>query len=389
MVGTSNQPAKLEETEPMQSQGRAITSMPSAIGSSQKPVFSGSCPLPISHYEHILLGHGGGGRLTAELIQHLFVPAFGSEVLARLEDQATVRIGPADRSGSPRVAFTTDSFVVKPLFFPGGDIGKLAVNGTVNDLAVGGARPLYLSAAFILEEGLAITDLRKIVASMRAACDLAGVALVTGDTKVVDRGKGDQVFITTAGIGSVPEGVSLSIASARPGDRIIVSGMVGDHGIAVMSLREGIEFETVLESDCAPLNGLAHAMLEACPGIRAMRDPTRGGVSSALNELAEASHVGVKLDETAIPVRAPVRAACEMLGLDPLYVANEGKLIAVVPPDDVNKLLEVMRAHPLGRDASLIGEIVAEHPGMVTMRSLIGGERIVSLLTGEQLPRIC
>ncbi len=336
-----------------------------------------------------MLGHGSGGRLTAELIQHLFLPAFGGDVLARLEDQATVSFGPTGGLANPRLAFTTDSFVVKPLFFPGGDIGKLAVNGTVNDLAVGGALPLYLSAAFILEEGLAIDELRRIVASMRAACDLAGVSLVTGDTKVVDRGKGDKVYITTAGIGLVPEGRSLSIGAARPGDRIIVSGTIGDHGIAIMSLREGIEFETVLESDCAPLIALTRVMLEACPAIRAMRDPTRGGVSSALNELAGASRVGVKLDEAALPVRAPVRAACEMLGLDPLYVANEGKLIAVVPPSDAQRLLEVMRKHPLGRDAALIGEVVDLHPGTVTMRSLIGGERIISLLTGEQLPRIC
>ncbi len=279
--------------------------------------------------------------------------------------------------------------MVQPIFFPGGDIGKLAVNGTVNDLAVGGAQPLYLSAAFILEEGLAVNDLRRIVASMRDACNLAEVSLVTGDTKVVDRGKGDKVYITTAGIGLVPAGRSLSIAAARPGDCIIVSGTIGDHGIAIMSLREGIEFETVLESDCAPLNALTHVMLEACPGIRAMRDPTRGGVSSALNELAEASGVGVKLEEASLPVRHSVKAACEMLGLDPLYVANEGKLIAVVPREEAARLLDVMRAHPLGRDSSVIGEVVAEHPGIVTMRSLIGGERIISLLTGEQLPRIC
>jgi hydrogenase expression/formation protein HypE len=373
----------------MQSQGRADASAPSTNGSASGPAFQASCPLPRSHYDQIMLGHGGGGRLTAELIQHLFVPEFGGDVLARLEDQATVSFGPTPAPGSPRLAFTTDSFVVKPLFFPGGDIGTLSVNGTVNDLAVGGATPLYLSAAFILEEGLAIEELRRIVASMRTACDLAGVSLVTGDTKVVDRGKGDKVYITTAGIGLVPEGRSLSIGAARPGDCIIVSGMIGDHGIAIMSLREGIEFETVLESDCAPLIGLTCVMLEACPGIRAMRDPTRGGVSSALNELAEASRVGVKLNEAALPVRAPVRAACEMLGLDPLYVANEGKLIAVVPPAEAGRLLEVMRTHPLGRDAAMIGEVVAEHPGLVTMRSLIGGERIISLLTGDQLPRIC
>ncbi|MGP0069106.1 MAG: hydrogenase expression/formation protein HypE, partial [Isosphaeraceae bacterium] len=289
----------------------------------------------------------------------------------------------------PRVAFTTDSFVVRPLFFPGGDIGRLAVCGTVNDLAVGGAEPLFLSAAFILEEGLALSDLKRIVDSMRAACDESGVSLVTGDTKVVDRGKGDQVFITTSGIGVVPEGRMLSIASARPGDCIVVSGTIGDHGIAIMSVREGIEFETVLESDCAALTGLIRVMLSACPGIRAMRDATRGGVSSVVNELAVASGVGVRLEQAAIPVRAEVRGACEMLGLDPLYVANEGKLIAVVPPGDVGRVLDAMRAHPLGCNAAMIGEVVAEHPGMVTMRSVVGGERVVSMLAGEQLPRIC
>src|SRR5438128_6960572 len=317
----------------------------------------GSCPLPRSQYDRILLGHGSGGRLTADLIQRLFVPGFGGEVLAALEDQATLSLhGKNNGARTTRLAFTTDSFVVRPLFFPGGDIGRLAVHGTVNDLAVGGARPLYLSAAFILEEGLAMLDLARIVASMREACAKANVALVTGDTKVVDRGKGDQVFITTSGIGLVPEGRYLSIRAARPGDRIVVSGTLGDHGIAIMSVREGLEFETVLESDTAPLNGLAEAILEACPRTRCMRDPTRGGLSSALNELAAASRVGVKLDEAAIPLRPEVRGACEMLGLDPLYVANEGKLIAVVPAEDAGRALDAMRAHPLGRNAALVGE---------------------------------
>lgn len=349
----------------------------------------GTCPMPRSRYDHILLGHGSGGMLTAELIQHLFIPGFGNDVLAALEDQATVRLPGSDGVKMPRIAITTDSFVVRPLFFPGGDIGRLAVHGTVNDLAVGGARPLYLTAAFILEEGLALADLQRIVTSMRLACDEAGVALVAGDTKVVDRGKGDQVFIITTGVGLVPEGCSLSIRAARPGDRIVVSGTIGDHGIAIMSVREGIEFETVLESDTAPLTDLVRVMLEACPGIRAMRDPTRGGVSSVLNELAAASKVGVALTEAAIPIRPDVRGACEMLGLDALYVANEGKLIAVVPRQEADRLVEVMRAHPLGRDAAIIGDVVADHPGMVTLRSLIGGERVVTMLAGEQLPRIC
>ncbi len=345
----------------------------------------GSCPLPFTGYDRVLLGHGSGGKLSAELIQKLFLPGFDSPVLAALEDQATLTLPSAET----RIAFTTDSFVVRPLFFPGGDIGKLAVHGTVNDLAVGGAMPLYLSAAFILEEGLPLDDLRRIVASMRRACAEAGVALVTGDTKVVDRGKGDQVFITTSGVGMVPEGRSLSIRNARPGDRILVSGTIGDHGIAIMSVREGIEFETALESDSAPLHDLTRVMLEACPSIRCMRDPTRGGVSSALNELASASKVGVELNESSLPLRMEVRGACEMLGLDPLYVANEGKLIAVVPGEDADRLLAVMRAHPLGRNAALIGDVVADHPGMVLMRSLVGGARVVTMIAGEQLPRIC
>jgi hydrogenase expression/formation protein HypE len=348
-----------------------------------------TCPLPLTEYEHVLLGHGSGGRLSADLIQRLFLPAFHNEMLAALEDQATIRFTGSNGSKGPRLAFTTDSFVVRPIFFPGGDIGKLAVHGTVNDLAVGGARPLYLSAAFILEEGLAMPDLKRIVASMREACDRTGVQLVTGDTKVVDRGKGDQVFITTTGIGLVPEGRSLSSRNMRAGDRILVSGTIGDHGIAIMSVREGIEFETVLESDCAPLHDLTQVMLEACPAIRCMRDPTRGGVSSALNELASASRVGVEMRESALPIRPEVRGACEMLGLDPLYVANEGKLLAVVPASDADHLLQTMHDHPLGHNAAIIGEVVESHAGMVTMHSLVGGERVVTMLAGEQLPRIC
>jgi hydrogenase expression/formation protein HypE len=352
-----------------------------------------SCPVPLSNYEHVLLGHGSGGKLSADLIQRLFVPGFGGEILSALEDQATLSLSGngSVKNGSmmPRIAFTTDSFVVRPLFFPGGDIGRLAVYGTVNDLAVGGAVPLYLSAAFILEEGLAIKDLTRIVASMRAACAEAGVTLVTGDTKVVDRGKGDQVFITTSGIGLVPHGRCLSIRNPRPGDVVLVSGTIGDHGIAIMSVREGLEFETVLQSDCAPLHDLARSMLDVCAEIRWMRDPTRGGVSSALNEMAEAANIGVRIDQAAIPIRPEVHAACEMLGLDPLYVANEGKLIAVVPRADAARVLEAMRSHPLGRNAAILGEIVQEHPRMVILKSSIGGERVVTMLSGEQLPRIC
>jgi hydrogenase expression/formation protein HypE len=344
----------------------------------------GACPVPQSRYDRILLGHGSGGTLSNELIRKIFLPGFNNKTLDALEDQATIPL-----PGGTRLAFTTDSFVVRPLFFPGGDIGKLAVHGTVNDLAVGGARPMSLSAAFILEEGLPLADLKRIVASMKSACDEAGVTLVTGDTKVVDRGKGDQIFITTSGIGVVPQGRSLSIRNAQVGDKIIVSGTIGDHGIAIMSVREGIEFETVLESDSAPLGGLVEAMLEAGPDIRAMRDPTRGGLSSSLNELAEASRVGVWLDESAIPVKREVKAACEMLGLDPLYVANEGKLMAVVPADAAERVLHAMQKHALGRNAAVVGEIVDDHPGMVVMKSIVGGERVVTMLAGEQLPRIC
>ena len=346
----------------------------------------GSCPVPFAGYDRVLLGHGSGGRLSSDLVTRLFLPALGNDVLNRLEDQAT-----CDLPGlaNARLAITTDSFVVRPIFFPGGDIGRLAVHGTVNDLAVGGATPLFLAAAFILEEGLPLDDLRRIVTSMKAAAGESGVTVVAGDTKVVDRGKGDQIFITTTGVGLVPAGRALSVSAARPGDRVVVSGTIGDHGMAIMSVREGLEFETALESDTAALNGLVAAMLEQGAGIRAMRDPTRGGVSSALNEIAAASRAGVELVERDIPLRDSVRAACEILGLDPLYVANEGKLIAIVAAEHADHLVKVMRQHPLGRDASMIGEIVDEHRGTVVMRSVAGGSRIVPMLAGEQLPRIC
>ena len=346
----------------------------------------GSCPLPFANHDRVLLGHGSGGRLSADLIHRLFLPVLGNEILSKLEDQATCSLRPY---ADARLAFTTDSFVVRPIFFPGGDIGKLAVHGTVNDLAVGGATPLFLSAAFILEEGLPIDDLRRVVGSMKEACDAAAVTLVTGDTKVVDRGKGDQIFITTSGVGIVPAGRSLSAASCRPGDRIVLSGTIGDHGIAIMSVRDNLEFETTLESDTASLADLTRVMLEACPAIRCMRDPTRGGVSSVLHEIAAVSNVGMYLSETAIPVRAAVRGACEILGLDPLYVANEGKLIAIVPRDEADALVGLMREHPLGANAAVVGEVVDDHRGMVVMRSRVGGERVVTMLAGEQLPRIC
>lgn len=352
-------------------------------GSGVTAALAPGCPVPLNQYERVVLGHGSGGRLSADLLKQVFLPAFRNEVLAALEDQATLTMGVG------RIAFTTDSFVVRPLFFPGGDIGQLAVNGTINDLAVGGAKPLYLSAAFIIEEGLEIAELRRVVESMGAACRTAGVQLVTGDTKVVDRGKGDKLFITTSGIGVVPDGLSLSVANARVGDAVIVSGTLGDHGVAVMSVREGLEFETELQSDTAPLHGLVEVMLAQCPGIRCLRDPTRGGLSSSLNEFAAASRVGIRIREANLPVRPEVRGACELLGFDPLYVANEGKLVAVVPADAAASLVSVMRAHPLGRNAAIIGEVVARHPGVVTLKMESGGERLVALLAGEQLPRIC
>ncbi len=346
--------------------------------------FSGFvCPLPLRDYPQIVLGHGSGGRLSADLIQHLFVPLFDNPALAGLNDQAVLDIDGA------RLAFTTDSFVVQPLFFPGGNIGSLAVHGTINDLAVSGAQPLYLSAGFILEEGLSMDDLGNIAVAMAEACKSAGVQLVTGDTKVVNKGKGDGVFINTAGIGLVPPGVNIAADRARPGDVVLVNGTVGDHGMAIMSVREGLSFETELVSDSAALHTLVGAMLDVAPDIHCLRDATRGGVAAVLNELAERSRVGFDLDETAIPVRPAVMAACEMLGMDPLYVANEGKLVAVVPGERAGAVLEAMRAHPLGRDAAIIGRAVDEHPGMVVTRTAIGGRRVVDMPLGEILPRIC
>jgi hydrogenase expression/formation protein HypE len=344
-----------------------------------------ACPVPIGQYDRVVLGHGSGGRLTADLVARVFVPAFDNDVLGALEDQATLSLG----ARGARVALTTDAFVVKPLFFPGGDIGRLAICGTVNDLAVGGAEPCYVTAAFVLEEGLALADLERVVASMRAACKEAGVALVAGDTKVVERGKADGLYVTTTGLGVVASDTALSVASARPGDHVILSGTMGDHGIAVMSLREGISFQTALESDVAPIVDLARAVLAASRDTRCMRDPTRGGVAGTLNEIAAASGVGVVVDEVALPVRPEVRGACEMLGLDPMYVANEGKLVAVVPAGDSDRVLAALRALPNGRTACVVGQVIPGRPGVVTVRSPIGGERLVPVLAGEQLPRIC
>jgi hydrogenase expression/formation protein HypE len=342
-----------------------------------------TCPLPVMHHDQIVLGHGSGGKLSAQLIETVFLPAFSNPLLDKLDDQAVLQI-----NGS-RLAFTTDSFVVTPIFFPGGDIGRLAVNGTVNDLAMSGARPLYLAAAFILEEGLATADLRRIVDSMSAAAKKAGVQLVTGDTKVVNRGKGDKIFISTTGIGLLEKPVNISAGQAHPGDKIILSGYIGDHGMAILSQRENLEFEGVIESDCAALHGLVAEMLEVTLDIHSLRDPTRGGVATVLNEIAVQSRVGMLLKETEIPIRDTVRGACEILGLDPLYVANEGKLIAVVAADVADAVVERMRANPLGTDARIIGEVVDKHPGMVLMKTEIGGTRVIDTLFGEQLPRIC
>jgi hydrogenase expression/formation protein HypE len=355
------------------------------------PEFSGTCPVPLSQYDRVVLGHGSGGRLTSELVTGLFLPAFRNAALDALEDQASVPLSGAHGQQGPRVALTTDGFVVRPLFFPGGDIGRLAVYGTVNDLAVGGARPVALAAAFILEEGFPLDSLRRVVESMRDACATAGVSIVTGDTKVVERGKGDSIFITTTGLGVFPDGCTLSVAGARPGDRVLVSGTLGDHGLAILSVREGLSFETTLESDCAPLTDLVRSMMGLVPAaaIRCMRDPTRGGLASVVNEIAVASNVGVKLVASAIPHRPDVLAACEMLGLDPLYAASEGRLVAVVAEPDAPRVLAAMRQHPLGQDAADIGAITGEHPRTVTIRSGLGGERVLAMLAGEELPRIC
>lgn len=354
------------------------------MGEDRKIEFS--CPVPIASRKEIVLGHGSGGRLTAELLRDIFLPAFRSPILARLNDQAIVSLN------GLRLAFTTDSFVVHPLFFPGGDIGSLAVYGTVNDLAMGGARPLYLSVAFIIEEGLAMDSLRRIVASVEKAAAAVGVEVVTGDTKVVEKGSGDGLFINTSGIGLVPEGVHLSADQAQPGDRVLLSGSIGEHGIAILAQREGLEFESPIVSDSAPLDGLVSEMLKVMPErqpLRCLRDPTRGGLSSTLNEIAAAARVGIEIRERAIAVREEVQGACEMLGLDPLYVANEGKLVAIVKPEAADAMVAAMRAHALGREAVIIGTVTETNAGLVTMRTGLGTTRIVDMLAGDQLPRIC
>jgi hydrogenase expression/formation protein HypE len=348
-------------------------------------MYSGpQCPIPISDYPTVTLAHGGGGRLSQILIERLFVPAFANPALEALHDGAVLELD------GMRLAFSTDSFIVSPLFFPGGDIGSLAVHGTVNDLAMCGARPLALSAGFILEEGLPMDVLWCIVQSMQRAAAEVGVSVVTGDTKVVERGKGDGLFVNTAGLGVIPPGIQIAPMRARPGDVVLINGPIAEHGIAVMSVREGLQFETELKSDSAPLADLVARILAAAgERVHVLRDPTRGGVASALNEIAASAGVGVRLEETRIPVGEEVRGACEILGLDPLYVANEGKCIAIVAPDVAEAVLAAMRAHPLGAQAVRIGEVVGDHPGKVFMRSRIGGLRVVDMLSGEQLPRIC
>lgn len=346
------------------------------------------CPLPLRDYPNVVMGHGGGGKLSAELVENLFLPAFANTTLESLGDAATLDFNGALAKGG-RLAFSTDSFVVKPLFFPGGNIGDLAINGTVNDVAMSGATPLFLSTGFIIEEGMPIDALGKIAQTMGYAAQLAGITLVTGDTKVVNKGQGDGVYINTSGIGVIPTGVNIAPHQARPGDVVIVSGEIGLHGMAIMSVREGLEFDTLIESDSAPLNGLVAAMLAVTPEIHVLRDPTRGGVASTLNEIAKASKVGIAILERSLPVPAPVRSACEFLGLDPLYVANEGKLIAIVPPHVADEMLAKMRQHPLGQKATIIGQVTDQHAGMVVAKTGIGGTRVVDMMLGEQLPRIC
>jgi hydrogenase expression/formation protein HypE len=343
---------------------------------------SWTCPLPLRDSPTVLLGHGAGGRLSAELVAHLFLPAFGGSSEA-LGDAAVVAVG------GTRIALTTDSFVVRPRWFPGGNIGALAVNGTVNDLAMVGAQPLYLTAGFILEEGLDVEELGRLSVAMGQAARIAGVAVVAGDTKVVDRGHGDGLYVNTAGVGLVPDGVDIGPARARPGDAVLVSGPIGQHGVAVLSVREGLEFGTEIRSDCQPLTGLVADLLAAGIDVHVLRDPTRGGVAAALNEIAASSHVGVEIEERSVPVPDDVRAACGFLGLDPLVVANEGKLVAFVPDEQAERALEVLRANPRGSGAVRIGSVSAEHPGVVVARTGIGGTRVVDLPLGEQLPRIC
>jgi len=337
---------------------------------------------------HINLAHGSGGKAMRDLIEDVFVGAFDNPMLAAMEDQAVFPLADLARYGN-RLAFTTDTFVVDPLFFPGGDIGTLAVAGTVNDLAMSGATPLFLSCGMVLEEGLSADVLRRVVASMKRTAELAGVSIVTGDTKVVERGAADKLFINTAGVGVVPEGVNISARNARVGDVVIINGHLGDHGTAILIARNQLGVECDVASDCQPLGSLVAAMIAACPDIHCLRDATRGGVATVLNEFAESSDIAIRIQESALPIREEVKGACEILGLDPLYLANEGKLVAIVPGDRADQVLSAMRAHPAGRHAAIIGEITEAPAGVVVLHTLFGGQRIVDMLVGEQLPRIC
>lgn len=342
------------------------------------------CPLPITQHDTVQLGHGSGGKMMNDLISKLFLWAFDNPLLHNLDDQAVFEIN------GRRFAFSTDSFVVSPLFFPGGNIGELAVNGTVNDVCMSGAKPLFLSAGFIIEEGCPLDELKRIAEAMRDAAHRAGVMIVTGDTKVVNKGKGDGVFINTAGIGVFDHDYLIGCTHLQPGDAILLNGSIADHGMAVMSQREGLAFDMPIESDTAALNGLVQAILEAGgESIHAMRDATRGGLAAVLNEFARASQVGIRLSEERIPIKPPVAGACEILGLDPLYVANEGKMVVVVAKERAPAVLQAMRAHPLGQEAAIVGDVVQERPGLVSLRTRLGAWRIVDLPVGEQLPRIC
>lgn len=344
----------------------------------------GACPIPISDYPNVLLAHGGGGSLSQMLVDTMFAPTFDNEWLGQLHDGAVIDID------ARRLAVSTDSFVIHPLFFPGGDIGSLAVHGTVNDIAMCGATPTAITVGLVIEEGLPMEDLWRIVSSIKTAADQAGVSVITGDTKVVDRGKGDGIFINTTGIGIVDDGVDISPARMEIGDVVLVSGTIADHGIAIMSVREGLEFETALESDSASLHGLVRTILAVGgSGVHVLRDPTRGGVASATNEIAQSGGLGIRLREADLPLSDPVRAACEILGFDPLYVANEGKCLAIVDAAVADDVLSAMQDHPLGKDAAAIGTVVDDHHGRVFLTSRIGGNRVVDMISGEQLPRIC
>ena len=368
-----------------------------------KPSFDGwTCPIPLKNYPRIVMGHGAGGKMMNDLIGHLFAPLLHNDLLAQMGDSTALGIGALNAGG--RLAFSTDSFVVSPIIFPGGDIGDLAVNGTVNDIAMSGAKPRYLSVGFILEEGLEMETLGAVVSSMARAAKKAGVQIVTGDTKVVNKGHGDGIFINTSGFGMIPEGIDIAAKNARPNDVVIVSGTMGDHGMAIMSKREGLEFESQIMSDTAPLYGMIAEILEVTGGrsdkgdksdkgskgyIHCLRDATRGGLSAVLNELAGVSKVGIEFEEMKVPVNPAVNAACEMLGLDPFYIANEGKLVAIVAPDVAEEILDVMRANEYGKDAAIIGTVTQEHPKRVVAKTAIGGSRVVDLPAGELLPRIC